>query len=367
MINLLLGAPGGGKSYEAVVFHVLTALQQGRKVITNLPLFIDKVALIEPRAFELIEQRREHRTIKGKLPFSTLEEYGDPWRHPDNGGGALYIIDESHKVLPVDDTPRELEEWYAEHRHEVCDVLLITQSYGKMSKAVRDAVQVVYRVRKKVAWGQPDRYIRKVQDGIRGEVMAVSERVYEKKYFPLYKSHTKNNGLAGFEFGAVDIDPKYKKVIRAGIGVCLVAALIIGWKLLRGNSPEAEQARVRAVRVVESAGKHVASPAAPVRVSAPSAAPSPSVSAPAQVDHPFRGLRMHIAGALRSGERFEYVVLLSQNGQVVQQVTVAELRAAGYTVEWVNECAARITWPEITPWFARCDYPVQQIVKKDQS
>ncbi|EPW3551744.1 zonular occludens toxin domain-containing protein, partial [Pseudomonas aeruginosa] len=38
MINLILGQPGGGKSHEAVVYHVVPALNQGRKVITNLAL-----------------------------------------------------------------------------------------------------------------------------------------------------------------------------------------------------------------------------------------------------------------------------------------------------------------------------------------
>ncbi|MBX5670353.1 zonular occludens toxin domain-containing protein [Pseudomonas aeruginosa] len=42
MINLILGQPGGGKSHEAVVYHVVPALNQGRKVITNLALDMDK-------------------------------------------------------------------------------------------------------------------------------------------------------------------------------------------------------------------------------------------------------------------------------------------------------------------------------------
>ncbi|MBI5918423.1 MAG: hypothetical protein HY849_03485 [Nitrosomonadales bacterium] len=45
MINLLLGPPGGGKSYEATVYHVLPALAKGRKIITNLPLDLDRIEL----------------------------------------------------------------------------------------------------------------------------------------------------------------------------------------------------------------------------------------------------------------------------------------------------------------------------------
>ncbi|WP_250637543.1 zonular occludens toxin domain-containing protein [Pseudomonas sp. TCU-HL1] len=38
----MLGQPGGGKSYESVAFHVIPAVvEQGRRVITNLPLALD--------------------------------------------------------------------------------------------------------------------------------------------------------------------------------------------------------------------------------------------------------------------------------------------------------------------------------------
>jgi len=47
MINLLLGQPGGGKSYEAVAFHILPALAQGRKVITNMPLDLEHICSID--------------------------------------------------------------------------------------------------------------------------------------------------------------------------------------------------------------------------------------------------------------------------------------------------------------------------------
>ncbi|KRS22353.1 hypothetical protein AAY72_03840, partial [Alishewanella sp. WH16-1] len=41
MINGLSGRPGAGKTYEAVVSHILPALKQGRKIITNIPLNVD--------------------------------------------------------------------------------------------------------------------------------------------------------------------------------------------------------------------------------------------------------------------------------------------------------------------------------------
>ena len=159
MINLLLGAPGGGKSYEAVAYHILVALMRGRKVVTNLPLQVDAFERLQPGLSDLIELR--HRTLAVRpedapkwtpRPFAHVEDYADPWRHPD-GFGPLYVIDECHMCLPARDTERAVEEWFSMHRHHNVDVLLITQSYGKINAAIRDLVQMVYRVRKNVALG----------------------------------------------------------------------------------------------------------------------------------------------------------------------------------------------------------------------
>ncbi|MFN1568607.1 zonular occludens toxin domain-containing protein, partial [Vibrio harveyi] len=45
-ISLLKGKPRSGKSYEAVRYHILPAIQEGRKVVTNIPLNIDEFVKI---------------------------------------------------------------------------------------------------------------------------------------------------------------------------------------------------------------------------------------------------------------------------------------------------------------------------------
>ena len=94
MINLLMGPPGAGKSYEAVVFHILPALLEGRKVITNLPLQVDAFREYGVSS-SLIELKNP--TLENPKPFSTIEDYGSDWRG-ENGIGPLYVIDEGHKV-----------------------------------------------------------------------------------------------------------------------------------------------------------------------------------------------------------------------------------------------------------------------------
>jgi len=362
VINLLLGAPGGGKSYEAVAYHVLPALSQGRKVITNLPLVLDEVAALDPTYRGLIELRQDTRArprtdgkYQNRAPFSHAEDYGDPWRHPDTGAGPLYVIDECHIPLPVQGTPLEVEHWYSLHRHESADVLLITQSYGKINRAIRDLVQVVYRVRKATALGKSTSYIRKVQDGLRGEVVNTDVRAYKPVYFRLYRSHTRGGGA---ELAARDIKPIWSHWTVKGAAVLLVPAvgfLVFGeWSLFPEPKPVSQSAAVASVR-------HAAAPpvVAPPAVVAQVETPKPSVAEDRQPDGeapPLEGLGLHVTGYVRMGERIRYGVAISQNGQTIRQTTDEELTRIGYRVEPVGECLFRATYGGRSSW-VRCDAP----------
>lgn len=248
MINLLLGSSGSGKSYEANAFHILNALQSGRKVITNLPVVVEAYAAIDPSFHDLLEVRNKPQPIRGKwtptaesgaftlfedghveMPdadarcFGGVWDYFTTWRNKDTGAGPLFVIDECQYCIPAKATQRPVEEWVALHRHFNVDVLYITQSYGKISQAIRDNVQMVYRCRKNVALGAPSSYTRKVQDGVRGEVVNTTIRKYNAKYFGLYKSHTQ--GVAAEEFKGTDIRPWWKNWTFIGAGICALGVV----------------------------------------------------------------------------------------------------------------------------------------------
>ena len=361
MINLLLGAPGGGKSYEAVAYHVLPALSQGRKVITNLPLQLDEIYALEPAYAGLIELRHETRAplrkdgkYQNRAAFSHVEDYGDEWRHPETGAGPLYVIDECHIPLPSQGTPIEVEHWYSLHRHESADVLLITQSYGKINRAVRDLVQVVYRVRKATALGKSTSYIRKVQDGLKGAVVNEAIRTYKPAYFKLYKSHTRGGGA---ELAAGDIRPIWAHWSFKGAAIFLLAGLgflIFGdWALF--PEPNAPQPVAQVQNVPQEPRKQE-----PERV--PQEAGPPAVQEQAQAitvtgpSAPFDGLGLHVTGWVKMGDRIRYGLAMSQNGQTIRQTTDEELRRAGYDVEPIGECLFRATY-DGRPMWVRCDAP----------
>ncbi|WP_211903469.1 zonular occludens toxin domain-containing protein [Ralstonia syzygii] len=396
MINLLLGAPGGGKSYEGVAYHILPALSAGRKVITNLPLVLEAFPPEQRLLLELVTvskgKPKPVRAASGLLaslrgledeeevstvvrPFSAVEDYGDPWRHPESGSGPLYVIDECHFAMPRTGTRREVAEWYSMHRHEHADVLLITQSYGKVCKDIIDLVQVCYRVRKAVAFGTNNAYIRKVQDGVRGDVVNTTVRKYDKKYYKFYRSHTKSSE-AGQELAATDIVPFWRRWPVVGFGLCMVVLAILLTQV-KGNPMDASQ---NVARSREKAAKPatvttttvVTTPAsAPVAGQVGSVAPGArkdehaqgatdsAASAPKAAQHPFAGMGIHVAGWASNGSQGErYVFQLSQNGVPVSTLYGDELARAGYKVTAVSPCAAKIDYGDVH-FFARCDLPRQ--------
>jgi zona occludens toxin len=374
MINLILGAPGGGKSYEAVVFHVLPALEEQRKIITNLPLNIDYIYRVIPEARGLIEIREP--TPENLKPFSQLHDYGDQWRHPETGIGPLYIIDECHVPLPSRDTPREVEEWYAMHRHELSDVLLMTQSYGKVNRPIIDLVQLVYRVRKGTALGSNEKYIRKVQDGIRGSIVNSSIRKYKKQYFPFYNSHTKSNKSAQEAF-AKDITPIWRHWSVIGAAACFLFtayAISQGWF----NLFEQEEVEIteepnnnkKTSKLVRQA-KHIEYSQNLPTTQKPSkngkAISEPELLSEKEIiekykksveskKHPLYKVNLHILGSAQNERQKKYLLAAAQNGQTVFRLETDELAMMGYEIKGLSPCALKLTYGEYSDWLT-CDSP----------
>lgn len=384
MINLLLGASGSGKSYEAVAFHILQAVSRGRKVITNMPLILSEWEKLDPSYPALIELRKKAEPIRGhwqptceqgafnvrpadewqhpgqfSRPFAGVWDYYTEWKHPETGQGPLFVVDEAQNCIPHKATERAVEEWVALHRHWTVDVLYLTQSYGKLSQAIRENVQMVYRCRKKVAWGQPDKYIRKVQDGLRGEVMNEGERKYEAKYFPLYKSHTQ--GGSGNEANADDIRPWWKHWSFMGAAAC--AVFVVGMfafgpakvNPLANGIKKVEAKTIEPVRVVETVelnGKVVSH-----TDTADKARELQEKQAKADAStHPYAGRGIHVVGTWTVGKIKKALFAISQNGQRVSDTTSADLEMAGYKLEMTAPCVVKVTYGQWQKW-AICDAP----------
>jgi len=375
MINLLLGRPGGGKSYEAVAYHVLPALTQGRKVITNLPLNLDAFGQIDPSFIPLIDLRHEQykEEVKGQTvlvrPFASMRDYADPWRHPVSGAGPLYVIDECHLALPRGSTRIEVEEWFSLHRHETADVLLIAQSYGKVSRNIIDMVQTCYKVSKNVALGFSSNYTRKVLDGVRGEEVNSSVRKYDKQYFALYKSHTQGGGS---EQAASDIKPIWQHWSFYGVGLMLVLGIYLFSTGKASFNPfGSSRDKMNAGKPVDyksssdsthlqqvgASGAAVGDLAAFSRVSPSSIVALAPASVPDSDVHPLSSVDLHIVSRIQfASGRGGYSFVVSQNGQAIFNVSQVEVEQMGYKVSALSNCAAKVSYGDFSEYVI-CDSP----------
>ena len=367
MIYLLLGRPGSGKSYEAVVYHLLPALNSGRKVITNLPVIREVFEAINPDFSDLLHIRHP----KGRWLGSSVEDYGDDWRDPD-GKGPLYIIDECHKSLRRGKTSDEIEEWYAEHRHEGADVLLVTQFHSKLCRNICEHVDIVYRVTNNRALGHDKSYIRKVLNGIRGAVLSESIRTYDPNNYKLYRSHTKSN-MAVKEAMAQDVKPIWKHWSFMGAALLLPLGIIgLIWGGSPFSVPESDAVEPPAVQSVKQppdfkvkvsrikADIPSETPPSSSDTQALPDAPPASAEPPPEPDHPFDRVNLHLAGWMEMGDRYTYLIYASQNGQRVFTVTERDLMQAGYTLTPRGRCLLTITFNDYRHNVI-CDNPSAQV------
>lgn len=241
-ITLIKGRPGAGKSYECVVHHILPALKDGRKVVTNIPLNVEHfvrifghsvkdLLVVEKFSFdnssgsrgELLTRYNDIRNSQidngddDPLPEVMLDQIcmdspnlAEPidyvsyldWRNSDNQG-VLFVIDECHFHFPLSGRGKSFNElaerqikFFSGHRHYGFDFIFLTQSDRKINRLLREDIEICIEVRKNRAMGDKSyrRYVFYYGDGKKGGLIEQDSRTYEDKWFPFYKSHTKSDG-----------------------------------------------------------------------------------------------------------------------------------------------------------------------------
>lgn len=376
MINGLEGIPGSGKSYEAVAFHVIGALEKGRKVITNLPLKVDMFGAMDPRWPALIEIRRAPQPVRGTWDqaaagrdepafrlfddghtepapqgvdlFGHVWDFYTDWKGPD-GNGPLFIIDECHVPLPALGTPVEVVQWFKIHRHFNADVLLMTQSFRDMCQPIARLIAMLVKCRKADILGRADHYIRKVHGGYRGAVISTEQRKYKPEYFGLYRSHTQGNSVA--EYAAQDVSPLLVKLNRAKWAVLLLGLVLAVWAFWPTPKPAAKPTPKPAwlLEVEANHGK----PRPPiVDVDPPAIADKLNVLSPGaqavgtdqQIPEPYANKALHVTGFMRMAGRIVYVFTVSENGAAITTVMDTELKRAGYVVTGIGDCVVTVQW-----------------------
>lgn len=384
MINGLEGIPGSGKSYEAVAHHVLPALRAGRKVITNLPLDVERFAAIDPAFRDLIEVRTMPAPVRGVwgasdaatepafrlsgeprpagedvAVFGHVWDYWTDWR-ADDGRGPLFVIDECHVPLPTIGTSKEVIEWFKLHRHFNVDVLLLTQSFRDTAQPIARLLGMLIRCRKADVLGKADHYIRKVHGGYRGAEIQREQRKYRPEFFSLYRSHTQ--GVSVGEGGALDVAPMIVKFQRWTWVVLVLGLVLTVWAFwpkdgrnIWGGKTSASPSPSGA-RWVTPAQYSAGRASAPMHTVAAAPVEPASASVEPAVDL-LPGKLVHIVGVLSMGGKTRTLFTVSQGGRRIFDTDNEQLAAAGFKWRGMGDCFGWLDY-EKRSLPVTCDAPV---------
>lgn len=376
MIHGISGKTGGGKSYEAVVRHIIpTITEHKRKVVTNLPLNVDHFCSVYGEyCRELIQVvDGEFHNYGGQRPFSKKEHYlqFEDWKN-ENGNRVYFFIDECHLALPSGGCDKEVKQFFDMHRHYGFDIMLITQNFRKVDRDIRDLIANHYRAIKKSMMGQDDKYILKVHDGssaTNSTVVATHEREYEKKYFKFYQSHTKSDQSIK-EAAPSDVKKWYDNWFIKGSFVFFIFAfflLYLGFKKQSDKTLPVEESKP-VVHQVKSATNqsHALNQQLPPEFLKQQAEAKKIIEErerekeAEEKKHPFHKVGLHIVGW---GEYTElgrltknYYLSASQNGQHIFELSLRDLVLAGYDVVVRSGCVIEISYKKFHD-FITCDAP----------
>ena len=380
MIHGISGKTGGGKSYEAVVRHIIpTVTEHKRKVVTNLPLNVDHFCSVYGEyCRELIEVvDGEFHNYGGERPFSKKEHYlqYQDWKN-DDGNRVYFFIDECHLALGAGNCNKEVKEFYSMHRHYGFDIMLITQEFRKVERDIRELVGNHYRAIKKSFAGQDDKYVLKVHDGhskTNTTVVATHEREYEKKYFKFYQSHTKSDQSIK-EAAPSDVKKWYDNWFIKGSVVFFIVAVFL---LFLGFQKQSDKSKAKELPNTATAQPQYSnSPNGQYASQVPNQLPPEFLAQQAEAKkiieadkkaqeaeekkHPFYKVGLHIAGW---GEYTElgkltknYYFSASQNGQHIFDLSLRDLVLAGYSVVVRSSCVIEISYKKYHD-FLTCDSP----------
>jgi Zonular occludens toxin (Zot) len=195
-----VGLPGSGKSYNVVAHVILPALREGRRVVTNVPVYHDKV-------YELLAKEKvANPGVIVDFPISEVSQEPELIKKyvlP----GDVFVLDEVWRLWPSGMKANEIPEVYksllAEHRHMVdaagrsCHIVLVVQDLANIAVFARRLVEQTFLHTKMGHMGQQGRFrVDIYQASMTGVIGPVKQRLresygsYSADVWDLYKSHT---------------------------------------------------------------------------------------------------------------------------------------------------------------------------------
>lgn len=252
MIFFHEGMPRSGKSYEAMVKHIITALAKGRAVDAYL-YGLDHEMIAGLAGIELDR-------CKELLVELTTEQASECWKFVRDN--ALVVLDEAHKFWPSGRKrpPDEMCNLVAEHGHRGMDMLFMSQTFNSVHKVIQDRTNKKITFTKLDSVGMEKRYNWTAYQGTLGtrgsntfvtfSKMDSGVGKYDEKFFGTYKSHVSEEIQTG-NYKDERFNFFNKKSVKFGLPLVLLAFVggiyylsqFLSGSLFEGNKSEVETAK----------------------------------------------------------------------------------------------------------------------------
>ena len=342
MITFNEGLPGGGKSYDAIVTHILQAVRKGRKVFARLNgLRHDRIADFLQLPLADVERLLVH------VPSEQVERL-----HELVEKDSLVVVDECHEFWPQSfkPLPTHVERFFAEHRHAGLDIVLLSQSFKRLHTALRVRVERKTVFQKLTALGMENKFLATFFHATgpdKFEKVGKATKQYDPAIFPLYdgvKPGTENTEV--YKAGGMTV----WRTVLPWFVVAVLCLCVGGYFYGRFFASKPKEAQATTAKPAPSLLPTPTTTAVPV---APSAQPV-RPEKPKRPEMPPEAAyiwtltdqaKPRLAGVMdREGGLFDGIVEWRADQQrVLDRLTVEQIRALGVMVER-RGYGLRLTW-----------------------
>jgi zona occludens toxin len=341
------GVPRSGKSYDAVLSHILPALKSGRVVYARINgLNHDKIAdhlgLSPGIVRDLL---REVPTADVLKTFQARKNEAGEWGIADDLKNALFVVDEAHEfyVASREAINPAIEQFFALCGQNGMDGVLMSQWYRRLHSSVRARIERKNVFQKLTAVGMTGKYLVTrfhTTTPDRFEKIGSDTCTYDPAIFPLYKGYADGaSNVAVYKAGGKTVWHKIRKFALVMVPLVILGGVSLhhfftdGGGLVRAKP---------APRVVTVPAAPVARPETMAKVK-PLEAPTtlhPAIDTtgmPPSVAYVFdltAQARPRLVGWIEmAGKGTGLIEWREDQGHVLDRMTIAQLRSMGVTVE----------------------------------
>lgn len=227
MIIFHEGLPGSGKSYEALVKHIIPSLEKGRKVYARLNGFnFEKVSELTGKTVdELKELYTEITEEQVHTVYSIVEN------------DSLLVLDELQNFFPSgrQKLSDEMTQFIAEHRHKGMDIVCMGQALSDCHTTWKRRIERKISFLKLSMVGMDNKYKWEMYqgaiNGLKGDIVfkkiKSGTEKYDSKYFGSYLSHQQTTGNTDvYSDDRVNIFKSKQFTLYLPVFICVIAFAI---------------------------------------------------------------------------------------------------------------------------------------------